>query len=130
MDGSGFTNDYADKYYAKIRQKERKSYIKNHLTIDVKTRLILYYQTSRGPKYDTQFAKPALRQIKKYKPDYIVADKAYDTEKIREYINKEITASDQIPLKSNFKHGWYRRLSKKTFNKEIYSLIKQCRKCI
>jgi len=57
LDGSGFTNDYADKYYAKIRQKERKSYIKNHLTIDVKTRLILYYQTSRGPKYDTQFAK-------------------------------------------------------------------------
>ena len=68
LDGSGFTNDYADKYYAKIRQKERKSYIKNHLTIDVKTRLILYYQTSSGPKYDTQFAKPALRQIKKYKP--------------------------------------------------------------
>jgi len=65
LDGSGFTNDYADKYYARIRQKERKSYIKNHLTIDVKTRLILYYQTSRGPKYDTQFAKPALRQIKK-----------------------------------------------------------------
>jgi hypothetical protein len=24
LDGSGFTNDYADKYYAKIRQKERK----------------------------------------------------------------------------------------------------------
>ena len=68
LDGSGFTNDYADKYYAKIRQKERKSYIKNHLTIDVKTRLILYYQTSRGPKYDTQFANHALRQIKKYKP--------------------------------------------------------------
>ncbi|MFU2192205.1 transposase [Methanobacterium sp. MZD130B] len=86
LDGSGFTNDYADKYYAKIRQKERKSYIKNHLTIDVKTRLILYYQTSRGPKYDTQFAKPALRQIKKYKPNYIVADKAYDTEPIRKCI--------------------------------------------
>ena len=50
------------------------------------------------------------------------ADKAYDTEKIRECINKEIKASDQIPLKSNFRHGWYRRLSQKTFNKEIYSL--------
>ena len=42
LDGSGFTNDYADKYYAKIRQKERKSYIKNHLTIDVKTRPLFY----------------------------------------------------------------------------------------
>ena len=28
LDGSGFTNDYADKYYAIIRQKERKSYVK------------------------------------------------------------------------------------------------------
>ena len=30
LDGSGFTNDYADKYYAIIRAKERKSYVKNH----------------------------------------------------------------------------------------------------
>jgi hypothetical protein len=95
LDGSSFTNDYADKYYAKIRQKERKSYIKNHLAIDVKTRLILYYQTSRGPKYDTQFTKPALRQIKKYKPNYIVADKAYDTEPTRKCINEELKAFDQ-----------------------------------
>nr|WP_243688030.1 transposase [Methanobacterium formicicum] len=69
----------------------------------MKTRLILYYQTSRGPKYDTQFAKPALRQIKKYKPDYIVADKAYDTEPIRKCINEEIKAFDQIPLKNRAK---------------------------
>ncbi|WP_231475717.1 hypothetical protein [Methanobrevibacter oralis] len=25
LDGTGFTNDYADKYYAQIRGKERKS---------------------------------------------------------------------------------------------------------
>ena len=30
LDGTGFTNDYADKYYAIIRAKERKSYVKNH----------------------------------------------------------------------------------------------------
>ncbi len=40
LDGSGFTNDYSDKNYSKIRQKERKIYIKNHLTIDVNTRLL------------------------------------------------------------------------------------------
>jgi len=27
----------------------------------------------------------------------------------------------QIPLKSNFRHGWYRRLSQKTFKKEVCS---------
>ena len=120
LDGSGFTNDYADKYYAKIRQKERKSHIKNHLTIDVKTRLILYYQTSRGPKYDTQIAKPALRQIKKYEPQYIVADKAYDTEPIRKCINEEIKTFDQIPLKNRAKKGQYRLKSPTIFRHKIY----------
>ncbi|WP_332870915.1 hypothetical protein [Methanobrevibacter oralis] len=36
-------------------------------------------------------------------------------------MNEEIKASNQIPLKSNFKHEWYRRLSIKTFDKKIYS---------
>jgi hypothetical protein len=103
LDGSGFTNDYADKYYAKIRKKQRKSYIKNHITVDTKTRLILHYQTIRGPKHDTQFAKSAIRKIKKYKPHYIIADKAYDTEPIRKCINEEIKAFDQIPLKTRAK---------------------------
>lgn len=30
-------------------------------------------------------------------------------------------ATEQIPLKANFKHGQYRRLSQKTFNKELYN---------
>ena len=31
MDGTGHTSDYTDKYYAQIRGKSRKSYIKNHI---------------------------------------------------------------------------------------------------
>ena len=90
----------------------------------------MYSQAARGPKHDTTFAIASIRSLKKHKTEYVIADKAYDTEKIREYINKEIIASDQIPLKSNFRHRGYRRLSQKTFNKEIYSLRKQCRKRI
>ncbi len=33
LDGTGFTIDYADKYYAKIRKKERKRYIKTILQL-------------------------------------------------------------------------------------------------
>ena len=121
-DGTGFSSDNADKYYAKIRNNERKHYTKSHIAIDVDSRLILYSQTVRGAKHDTTFVIASIRSLKKHDPEYVTADKAYDTEKIRECINKEIKASDQIPLKSNFRHGWYRRLSQKTFNKEIYSL--------
>ncbi|MTK10656.1 MAG: transposase [Clostridiaceae bacterium] len=87
----------------------------------MKTRLILYYQTSSGPKYDTQFVKPALRQIKKYKPDYIVADKAYGIEPIRKCINEKLKAFDQIPLKTRAKKGNYRLKSLAIFRKKIYS---------
>ena len=121
LDGSEFTNDYADKYYAIIRRKERKSYVKNHISIDVDSRLILHYAAQRGPRFDTRFALAAIRNIKKYKPKYILADRAYDTEPIRKCINEEAKAEDQIPLKTRAKTGHYRLKSKKQFNQEIYS---------
>ena len=120
LDGTGFTNDYADKYYAKIRKKERKSYVKNHITIDVNSRFILHYMVQRGPKYDTNFAIPAIRQIKKFKPKYILADRAYDTEPIRKCINEEAKAFDQIPLKKRAKTGHYRLNSQTVYRKKIY----------
>ena len=121
LDGSGFTNDYADKYYAIIRQKERKSYVKNHISIDVDSRLILHFAAQRGPRFDTRFAIAAIRNIKKYNPKYILADRAYDTEPIRKCINEEAKAEDQIPLKTRAKNGHYRLKSKNTFKQEIYS---------
>lgn len=120
LDGSGFTNDHADKYYAKIRKKERKSYIKNHIAIDVDSRLILNYQTQRGPKYDTEFALASIRKTKKYHPHYILADRAYDTEPIRKCINEEINAFDQIPVKKRAKNGKYRLNSQAIFRHTIY----------
>ena len=103
LDGSGFTNDYADKYYAIIRRKERKSYVKNHISIDVDSRLILHFAAQRGPRFDTRFAIPAIRNIKKYNPKYILAERAYDTEPIRKCINEEAKVEDQIPLKTRAK---------------------------
>lgn len=122
LDGSGFTNDYADKYYAIIRRKERKSHVKNHISIDVDSRLILHFAAQRGPRFDTRFAIAAIRNIKKYNPKYVLADRAYDTEPIRKCINEEAKAEDQIPLKTRAKTGHYRLKSKNKFNKEIYSL--------
>ena len=106
--GSGFTNDYADKYYAFIRQKERKSYVKNHISIDVDSRLILHFAAQRGSRFDTRFAIVAIRDIKKYNPKYILADRIYDTEPIKKCINEEAKVEDQILLKTRAKTGHYR----------------------
>lgn len=120
-DGSGFTSDHADKYYAIIRKKERKSYIKCHIAIDVDSRLILDFQTQRGPRHDTKFANASIRKMKPYKPHYIVCDKAYDTENIRTIINEEINAFDIIPNKKNVKNGYFRKRSRYVFRKPIYN---------
>ena len=120
LDGSGFVSDHADKYYAIIRKKERKSYIKCHIAIDVDSRLILHFQTQRGPRHDTKFADASIRKMKRFKSRYIVCDKAYDTENIRTIINEEINAFDIIPNKTNVKTGYFRKRSRDVFRPVIY----------
>ena len=97
-----------------------KNFTKCHIAVDVDSRIILYSQAVKGPRHDTKFAIASIRSLKKYNPQFIIADKAYDSNAIRTCINEEIKASDQIPLKSNFRHGWYRRLSKKKHSKKKY----------
>lgn len=43
MNGTEYVSDYVEHYYAKIRGKCRKSYIKNHIALDVYTRMFLNY---------------------------------------------------------------------------------------
>ena len=78
LDGSGFTNNYADKYFAIIRRKERKSYVKNHISIDVDSRVILHFAAQRSPRFDTRFVIVAIRNINEYNSKYILADRAYE----------------------------------------------------
>ena len=76
LDGSGFNRDYANRYCLKIRGYNVKHYTKSHIAIDVESRIILYSQTIRGSRHDTKFAIEAIRSLKKYNIQYIIADKA------------------------------------------------------
>ena len=97
LDGSGFTSDYADKYYSKIRSHDVKNFTKCHIAVVVDSRIKLYSQAVKGPRHDAKFAIASIRSLKKYNPQFIIADKAYDSNAIRTCINEEIKASDQIP---------------------------------
>lgn len=103
MDGTGFVSSHADKYYASVIRNNYSHYTKCHITIDIESRIILHTQAVKGPRHDLKFATPALRAIKKHKPKYILADKVYDSEKLRTYINEELRATDQIPTKGKVK---------------------------
>lgn len=120
MDGSGFVSSHADKYYTSIIGNDYSHYTKCHITIDATSRIILHTQAIKGPRHDMKFAIPAVRAIKKYKPLYILADKAYDSEELRTCINEELKAEEHIPTKGKVKRGHYRKLSIIKFDKEKY----------
>ena len=65
--------------------------------------LIRHHNAIKGPKYDTNFAISTIRAIWCYKPTYILADKAYDTEIIKQTITEETSALTQISVKTRQK---------------------------
>ena len=68
----------------KYAKKNVKSYVKNHITIDVYSRFILHYAVQRGPKYDTNFAIHLIRQIKKFKPKNYILETKHTIQKLLE----------------------------------------------
>ncbi len=125
LDATGFTNSYSDIYYNNRTKKTRRSYIKNHITVDSKYMLIRHPNAIKGPKYDTNFAISAIRAIQSYKPTYILADKAYDTELIKQTIVEETTALPQIPVKTRQKSGVYRSKCRTIFRPQVYKFRNQ-----
>ena len=65
--------------------------------------LIRHYNAIKGPKYYINFAISAISAIWCYKATYILADKVYDTEVIKQTIIEETTALPQIPVKTRQK---------------------------
>lgn len=120
MDGSGFTSSHADKYYAKIIGNDYSHYTKCHITIDTVSRIVLHFQAIKGPRHDMKFSIASCRAIKRYKPKYILADKAYDSEELRLCINQELCAEEHIPTRGIVRRGYYRKLSSTRFNKKKY----------
>ena len=87
--------------------------------------LIRHHNATKGPKYDTNFAISAIRAIQSYKPIYILADKAYDTELIKQTIVEETTALPQIPVKTRQKSGTYRSKCRTIFRPQVYRFRNQ-----
>ena len=108
--------------YNNRTKKTRRSYIKNHITVDSKYMLIRHHNATKGPKYDTNFA---IRAIRCYKRTYILADKAYDTEIIKQTITEETTALPQIPVKTRQKSGTYRSKCRAIFRPRVYRFRNQ-----
>lgn len=60
--------------------------------------------------------------IKKYKPEFVVADKWYDAEKIRKFIMEDMNSLAIIPVKKNPQTGKYRLSNYSIFRPKIYGM--------
>lgn len=88
MDSSGFSSSHVDKYYVIIIRNKTSHYTTCHINIDIESRIILYTQAIKGHRNYMKFKTPSARAMKKYKQKYILADKAYDAEKLIKCINE------------------------------------------
>jgi len=122
LDGTGYTYEQGDIYYRKRANKKRIGYTKNHISIETDNQLILYGQSLKGPKHDSPQAIPNLKMIQKYKPEFIVADKGYDAEKIRKFIMEDMNSLAIIPVKKNPQTGKYRLSNYSIFRPKIYGM--------
>lgn len=122
LDGTGYTHEQGDIYYRKRANKKRIGYTKNHISIETDNQLILYGQSLKGLKHDSPQAIPNLKMIKKYKPEFVVADKWYDAEKIKKFIMEDMNSLAIIPVKKNPQTGKYRLSNYSIFRPKIYGM--------
>lgn len=120
IDASGFSSDYASKYYT-IRIKGEysiKNYVKNSICIDVFSKLIASSVVDIGPRNDNVEFVPVLRKSS-ILPAVVVADKGYDSEANHKYVNS-LNAVSMIPVKKNVRKGLYRKKMQKKFSELVY----------
>ena len=124
LDGTGHSCDMASLYYTdnikKQSKKWRKSFTKNQIAIDTRSRVILAQRVVKGPRHDSKDAIALLKKIKKYNPIGVSLDKAYDNEKIHKVIHEELKATSMIPRKKGAKKGKYRMAMESLFSKPKY----------
>lgn len=125
LDGSGMTNNYSDLYYNHRTNRTKRKYTKNHIAIDSKYMLIRHSQALHGARHDSVFAIAAINKISKYNPRYVLADKAYDSEEIRETVNENTTGLAMIPVKANPQTGKHRLNSQAIFRQNVYRFRNQ-----
>lgn len=73
LGGSGFTRDYAKKYYSKICSHDVKNFTKCHIAVD--SRIMLYSQAIKEPRHDAKFVMASIRILKKYNSQFIIETK-------------------------------------------------------
>ena len=125
IDGTGLSivkgSEY---YYMRIDGKKVNTFRKLSIGIDVNSKLILSLKIRKKPRHDAVDAIALMKEMLRYKPTHILADKGYDCRKIREFCHKHNIIA-VIPMRNYGKHRvrrFYHKKAKAEFKqwKKLY----------
>lgn len=126
IDASGYSSSYASRYYSwRISGRTtRKSFMKDSITIDIDSQVILANKIRKSPRHDNIDFKSLVKKTKE-RTDIIlvVADKGYDDESNHKLVRK-MKATSMIPVRerkhSSNVNGYWRKRMKEHFNEKLY----------
>ena len=127
IDATGYSSNYASKYYSMRTGKRvtRRSFVYSGIAVDTGNRMIASHRSWKGPGGEnSRFQLLVTRASRSLDIGCIVADKAYDCEANHEWVSDAIGSRCIIPVKRGWKNGTVKgyhriRLAKK-FDSKTY----------
>jgi hypothetical protein len=124
IDSTGITLDNASSHYCKRIGKpyKKRPFLKTTFFVDIDNYIILLHRSRKNNRHDTIDAKILFRKLEEnFNPAVIYGDRAYDDEKIFEFVDEVLQATPlilqrRINIQNHSRKGIYRRKHFKTFD--------------
>jgi hypothetical protein len=124
IDSSGFTPVFASNYYSIRTRKTCHDYLKTTISVDTTYKCLLSFNITNSRCHDSQIAPIILRASHRVRKSiWYVLDKAYDTERIHQFIHEDLKSQSMIPIldwHASYVSGKYRQIMASSFDFKIY----------
>ena len=133
IDSTGFSLDTRSGYYDTVLERQNSSthrqFVKLSVAVNAETGGVISYRLHHDHTHDSQDFIPLLEEVE---CDHVVADKGYDSHKLRQFVRRKLHARSHIPRrKCTGRRTRGRRIPE--LNKKIYnqrSLVENVFFCI
>ncbi len=130
VDSTGFSSNYASRYYMMIRYRQEngvwnRSYMKQTLTVDTDRQVVISDLPTDEHGNDYPYFVPALNRTKrKVRIRTVIADRGYDSESNNRFVRYRLRANNDIRVRTRRRRkrfwGRLRKESVKDFDWETY----------
>jgi len=131
VDATGYSSSHASRHYLwriGLGDYTKRKYVKLSISVCTDTQCILAVKARLGPRNDNIDFPGLARDSSKMNPEYIVADKGYDSEK-NHHIARRFGMKPVIPLRNN-RYGTVRKYQRRKMLKEFDDIVYHMRSIV